>query len=135
MNSGWTKVAALATAFLEGEPDRSPHVIWDSRVSTSIVVRLDQMLIGRPADVPRRTFPDIGVVPGQGGKRRWPQPLHQSWARAYRSWPAQEAGSLLVREIRDQLNRGDYGWMPLPDGGEGRWTIRGVESVLFMDGY
>jgi len=135
MNSGWTKVAALATAFLEGEPDRSPHVIWDSRVSTSIVVRLDQMLVGGAANVSRRTFPGIGVVPGRGGKRLRPQPLQQSWARAYRSWRAQEAGSVLVREIRDLLNRGDYGRMPLPDGGEGRWTIRGVESVLFMDGY
>lgn len=48
MNSGWTKVAAMATAFLEGEPDRAPHVIWDSRVSTAIVWRLDRMLAKIP---------------------------------------------------------------------------------------
>ena len=41
----------------------------------------------------------------------------------------------MVREIRDVLNDGAHECMPLPDGGEGRWTIRGVESVLFMDGY
>ena len=135
MNSGWTKVAALATGFLEGDPERAPHAIWDSRVSTSIVVRLDQMLGNGTANVSRRTFPGIGVVPGRGGTRLRPPPLQQSWARAYGSWAAQEAGSVLVRELRDLLNRGEYGWMPLPDGGEGPWTIRGVESVLFMDGY
>ena len=29
MNSGWSKVAALATAYLEGSPDEAPHVIWN----------------------------------------------------------------------------------------------------------
>lgn len=137
MNSGWTKVAALATAFLEGEGQveggRAPHVIWDSRVSTSIVWRVDRMLGAEQADMPRRAFPRVGAVRGRGGTR--PRRLTHSWAHAYGSWAAQEAGSALVREIRDLLNRGCYGWMPLPDGGEGRWTIRGVESVLFMDGY
>ena len=133
MNSGWTKVAALATAFLEGDAERAPHVIWDSRVSTSIVWRVDQMLRAEQADIPKRAFPRIGAVPGRGGTR--PRRLTHSWAHGYGSWAAQEAGSALVREIRDLLNRGGYGWMRMPGGGEGRWTIRGVESVLFMDGY
>lgn len=42
---------------------------------------------------------------------------------------------VLVGEIRDLLNAGGYPPMPLPDGGEGLWTIHGVGSVLFMDGY
>jgi hypothetical protein len=133
MNSGWTKVAALATAFLEGDLVRAPHVIWDSRVSTSIVWRLDAMLGEEATEVPRRAFPRIGVVAGRGGTR--PRRLQHSWAHAYGSWSAQEAGSALVREIRDLLNGGDFGLMPSSYGGEEPWTIRGVESVLFMDGY
>ena len=54
MNSGWTKVAALATAFLEGDPERAPHVMWDSRVSTAIVPRLDGPLSADPRRARRR---------------------------------------------------------------------------------
>lgn len=133
MNSGWTKVAALATAFLEGDGERAPHVIWDSRVTTAIVSRLDRILRHDQGHIPARAFPRVGVVPGRGGTR--PRRLAHTWAHAYGSWPSQEAGSALVRELRDLLNQGRYGWMPLPHGGERLWTIRGVESVLFMDGY
>jgi hypothetical protein len=133
MNSGWTKVAALATAFLEADRDRAPHVIWDSRVSTAIVWRLDRMLRKAPVVDPRRPFPGLGTVGGRGGTR--PRSLELRWAHPYGRWWGQEAGSALVREIRDVLNEGAHGCMPLPDGGEGPWTMRGVESVLFMDGY
>lgn len=133
MNSGWTKVAAMATAFLEGENGRAPHVIWDSRVSTSIVWRLDRRLAESPGVEPKRSFPGLGVVVGRGGTR--PRRLKLRWAHPYGRWWGQEAGSAMVREIRDVLNAGGHRWMPLPDGGEGKWTIRGVESVLFMDGY
>lgn len=133
MNSGWTKVAAMATAFLEGEVDRAPHVIWDSRVSTSIVWRLDRRLAGSQGADAKRSFPGLGVVAGRGGTR--PRRLDLRWAHPYGRWWGQEAGSAMVREIRDVLNEGGHGWMPLPDGAEGKWTIRGVESVLFMDGY
>lgn len=133
MNSGWTKVAALATSFLEGDEVRAPHVIWDSRVTTTIVSRLDHMLRPDQGHMAARGFPRVGVVPGRGGTR--PRRLAHTWAHAYGSWSSQEAGSALVRELRDLLNEGRYGWMPLPHGGEGLWTIRGVESVLFMDGY
>ncbi len=131
MNSGWTKVAALATAFLEGRPDRAPHVIWDSRVSTSLVWHLEPLVVAASL-TPQHAFPRIGAVPGRGGSR--PRRQQLTWANAYGSWSSQEAGSELVHEIRDVLNHGDYGLMPTPDG-EGPWTIRGVESVLFMDGY
>lgn len=135
MNSGWTKVAALATAFLEGEIERAPHVIWDSRVSTSIVWRIDRMLLAADGADPKRVFPGLGVVPGRDGSGTRPRKLHHRWAHPYRHWWGQDAGSAVVRQIRDVLNEGHYGPMPLPDGGEGQWTIRGVESVLFMDGY
>lgn len=41
----------------------------------------------------------------------------------------------LVRELRDELNAGGYPPLPTPSGGSAPWTIRGVESVWFMDGY
>ena len=132
MNSGWTKVAALATAFLEDEPDGLPHVIWDSRVSTALVSRLEPLLIAAGETDPKRLFPDIGTSPGRGGTR--PRTFKLRWARTYRSWRGQEAGTLLVRELRDLLNR-DHPPMPLPHGEARPWTMRGVESVLFMDGY
>lgn len=132
MNSGWTKVAAFATAHLEDDDgERHPQAIWDSRVATAIVGRLDAQLSG-DAD-PVQLFGAIGTVPGQGGTR--PRPLANRWRSGYGHWSTQVAGSALVRELRDILNRGDYPKMPLPDGGEGAWTTRGVEMVLFMDGY
>jgi hypothetical protein len=140
MNSGWTKVAALATAFLEGEPGRAPRVIWDSRVSTSLVFRLDELLVEEGRADAKRLFPRIGVVPGRGGSRapgraRHPSRLRLRWSHAYGRWSAQDAGSALVRELRDHLNEGGYGPMPTASSATSAWTIRGVESVLFMDGY
>lgn len=132
MNSGWTKVTALATAYLEDQPGAKAHVIWDSRVSTSLVARLDKLLVESNRANPKQIFPQIGPVTGRGGTR--PRTFKLSWSHAYGSWRAQEAGSTLVRELRDILNR-DYDPMPLPDGTSRPWTVRGVESVLFMDGY
>jgi hypothetical protein len=126
-------VAAMATAFLEGERDRAPHVIWDSRVSTAIVWRLDRMLAETRGVEPKRSFPGLGIVGGRGGTR--PRVLRLRWAHPYGRWWGQEAGTSVVREMRDVLNEGAHGLMPLPEGGEGRWTVRGVESALFMDGY
>jgi hypothetical protein len=134
MSSGWTKVAALATAFLEGDPERSPHVIWDSRVSTSLVDRLEPVLVERGLD-PSAVALGIGLVEGQEGAGTRPRPRLLKWPRGSRKWTAQEAGSAFVRRVRDVLNEGGYGRMPLPTGGEGLWTVRGVECVMFMDGY
>lgn len=130
MNSGWTKVAAFATASMEEEVGGRPQAIWDSRVATSIVSRLEQVV---PADVDMAgLFPDVGTVPGRGGTR--PRPLGRKWPSGYRTWRGQVAGSSVVREIRDILNDSRY---PLPksEGGPTRWTTRDVEMVLFMDGY
>ena len=137
MNSGWTKVAAFASNHLEGLPGQHPQVIWDSRVATSITKRLDALLVDVPeAQVPS-CFSRIGRVDiGRGGNR--PAKLKLKWVNGYGSWSAQLAGSQLVAEMRDVLN-GDpekYGKMPLPENGaNGPWTMRGVEMVLFMDGY
>ena len=131
MNSGWTKVAAFATAHAEDDAAGLTHAIWDSRVAASITARLDMLL---PADTdPGTLFPGVGSVPGRGGSR--PRKLSRTWPSGYRSWSGHVAGSRTVRELRDVLNKGAYPKMPLPDGGSGRWTTRGVEMVLFMDGY
>lgn len=131
MNSGWTKVAALATDWLEGKKGRSPQVIWDSRVATSLTWRLDRLLSATGGD-PRKVFPGVGKVAGRGGTR--PRPLLLDWPSGYGSWTGQFAGSALVSEIRDALNRRGI-QMPPPGGERGTWTLRGTEQVLFMDGY
>lgn len=133
MNSGWTKVAAFASACREGQDGGKPQVIWDSRVAASITARLDAQLPAGAA--PESLFPGVGTVPGRGGSR--PRALQRRWPSGYRSWRGQVGGSAVVREMRDHLNDPAQGYprMPLPDGGAGAWTTRGVEMVLFMDGY
>jgi len=139
MNSGWTKVASFATAHLEERPGRHPQTIWDSRVATSMIWRQDRLLTEAGINEPSRFFPDIGTVAGRGGTR--PRVLRLRWPVGYGRWTCQFEGSLLVEEIRDVLNHGarqdsggPYPEMPIPDGGAGLWTIRGVEMVLFCDG-
>jgi len=140
MNSGWTKVAAFGTAHLEGTASRMPQVIWDSRVSTAIIWRLDQLLSAAGLlEIPEQ-LRCIGSVSGRGGSR--PRALHLKWSNGYQSWQCQFAGSRIVARMRDVLNAGarlgasdTYPQMPLPDDGGQAWTVRGTEMVLFMDGY
>jgi hypothetical protein len=135
MNSGWTKVAAFATAHLEDAKGGKPQVIWDSRVATSLISRLQALAPNGDIAHMRTMFPHIGTVPGQGGTR--PRPMLPGWPNGYGKWTSQIHGSALVREMRDVLNeRTDlYPPMPLPGNTSGKWTTRGVEMVLFMDGY
>jgi hypothetical protein len=128
MNSGWTKIAALATG------DR--HVIWDSRVSTSVVRRLDQLIhlsgASGPAGLPA-PYHLIGFVnAGRGGTRPiLSGALNFKWRRGYGSWLAQVAGSCFLRCVRDELNNPEGSWTARTE----PWTLREVEMVLFMDGY
>lgn len=135
MNSGWTKVAAFATAHLEDAEGGKPQVIWDSRVATSLISRLHELAPDGDHAAVRSMFPHIGIVQGQGGTR--PRPTLSGWPNGYRKWTSQIHGSALVREMRDVLNRRAdlYPAMPLPGNTSGKWTTRGVEMVLFMDGY
>ncbi len=146
MSSGWTKVASFAT-----DHTTLPQTIWDSRVSTSIVHRLDAILVdagttpGSPAP-----YRDVMIVPGRGGSR--PRPTHLDWNTAYpyRHWKAHFEGSEIVRDIVKILNTpgGGYPRVPVIQDGNNGWTICGVKSpkasdwdvfsvglVLFMDGY
>jgi hypothetical protein len=140
MNSGWTKVAAFASAVAKknnfARGDVVQIAIWDSRVAASIIRRLDGLM---PAGTdPRRLFPYIGTVPARSGTR--PGRLRLRWPNGYQSWRTEIAGSKLIECIQTVLNtplagRQRYPRMPLPDGGTGSWNTRGVEMVLFMDGY
>ncbi len=139
MNSGWTQIAAYATHFLEGNSKRTPQVAWNSRVATSIISRLDFLLVEVGHSSPEALFPNIGTVPGWGGTR--PRELSLKWPEGYRLWSTQIAASHLVAKMRDVLNSKDdngdllYPKMPIAVGTESEWTVRGVEMVLSSDGY
>ena len=133
MNSGWTKVAAFATAYREGHPVLYPQTIWDSRISTAVVSRLDALLARDGITNPQRLFPGIGYVNGRGGTR--PRVTQLRWPDVYGRWNPHYAGSALVQELRNLLNASDLPGMPVPSGATKPWTIMGVGNVLFMDGY
>lgn len=140
MNSGWTKVASFATTFLEDYEGRYPQVSWNSRISTSIVSRLDFLLVEAGIEDPTQIFPNIGIVSAWGGTR--PRELSLTWPDAYRKWPYQLAASRLVTKLRDHLNTAKddngqrlYPEMPLATGGSGLWTVQGIQQVLSADGY
>jgi hypothetical protein len=140
MNSGWTQIAAYATHFLEENSQRTPHVAWNSRIATSIISRLDFLLVEAGCDSPDKLFPHIGTVPGWGGTR--PREFSLNWPTGYRQWSTQIAASKLITSMRDILNNctdkdGNhvYPRMPLAGGDRGLWTVRGVQMVLSQDGY
>lgn len=135
MNSGWTKVAAFATEHLETQPETLPQVIWDSRVANAVTGRLDTLLHAAGWQEVPEFLADLGTVPGRGGTRGKGNKLQLRWPVAYGRWKSQIAGSQFVRAMRDTLNQQLRIPMPLPDGGQGQWTVRGVEMVLFGDGY
>lgn len=133
MNSGWTKVAAFATAHLgTGKSRASVQVIWDSRVSTSIIRRLDNIFHCAKLTSLPTGYDRIGLVAGRGGTRSKPLGLHFPWKSGYGSWDAQFIGSAFVQEVCECLNKKA---MTPSYGSKSSWTIREVEMVLFGDGY
>lgn len=133
MNSGWTKVAAFAS-----HNTINQQVIWDSRVSVSLVSRLDTLINENQNHL--AYFQDIGYVPGRGGFRQYKlDNLRLNWPNGYRQWAAQIAGSRLVREMVEALNDPQNAYPRMPDLATGdeltEWSSRGVEMVLFGDGY
>ena len=138
MNSGWTWLACFVTA--HRERDGGALAGWNSRVSASLVSRLDFLLVEAGIKEVGERFAHIGTVPGYGGTR--PRQLSLSWPDAYRSWPSQIAVSQLIQQMRDILNnetKADgtlrYRRMPLATGERGAWTVLGVCQVLMGDGY
>ncbi|AOE49771.1 hypothetical protein [Kangiella sediminilitoris] len=140
MNSGWSFLASAATSYLDGEEGRLPMVWWCSRVASSIISRLDFLLAEAGVESLDKRFPDIGTVPGYGGTR--PRQYTLGWPEGYRSWKTQIAASNLVQEMvkvlnseRDKNGNRLYSRMPLANGSHGDWTVQGVQTVLFADGY
>jgi len=140
MNSGWTLLASFATHWLNSVEGRTPMVCWNSRVATSVISRLDFLMVEAGLDNPAERFPGIGLIPGIGGTR--PRQYSLDWPDGYRSWKTQVAASEFVNKMVYWLNNEKnadgtlkYKPMPIPTGGSARWTMQGVQLVLFADGY
>lgn len=137
MDSGWTKVAAFGTAWLE-DANRSPQIIYDSRVAAGLIRNVEKAILTQWAGWPDH-FKDylqdqLRWVPGRDANKL--RSLQLRWKSGYKKWEPQFFGSLLVRLMRDALNAQPerYGLMP-SEKGEHPWTMRGVEMVMFMEGY
>jgi hypothetical protein len=142
MNSGWTKVAAFSSEYVEADGG-NPQVIFDSRVAASLLTRLDEILVDAPDGVrPASYLPyeltALGYVPGRGGTRNknGRRDHRLQWPNRYQRWDAQFSASKLVNAMRRHLNENlqKYGPMPFSPYPDSRWSTRGVEMVLFMDG-
>ncbi|WP_223668891.1 hypothetical protein [Kangiella shandongensis] len=140
MNSGWSFLASAATSHLDDKEGRLPMVWWSSRVASSVISRLDFLLAEAGVTALGQRFNDIGTVPGYGGTR--PRQFSLQWPEGYRSWKSQIAASKLVQQIatilntdKDEQGNRRYQAMPLAGGGVSDWTVQGVQTVLFADGY
>lgn len=140
LDSAWTKLAAISTDWL-GADGRYPQVIFDSRVSVSLLEAIDVVCAADPRLTGQRDLlqkQGLGYVPGRGGNRpaRVEQLREAGWRSGYGRWSAQFAASALVSQIVASLNaNAEFEKMPTQKGGSAAWTTRGVEMVLFMNGY
>lgn len=140
MNSGWSLLASFATHWLNRQEGRTPMICWNSRAATSILSRLDFLMVEAGHDSLAGRFPNLGTVPGWGGTR--PRELTLSWPDGYRSWKSAFAASRFVDLMVHCLNETKkkdgslkYAQMPIPTGGRAPWSMQGVQLVLFSDGY
>jgi hypothetical protein len=140
MNSGYSKVASFATAFLDGilSNGLTAQVIFDSRVAASLTFRLDRILQTQfPGISPESMFPALGTLVAASSSGTRPRDLQLTWQDGYKMWWAQYGATQCVARIRDILNdkTSVYPAMPGVDDSSVNWTLRGVEAVLFKDGY
>ncbi len=140
MNSGWTYLASMASASREGLEGYLPLISWNSRCSSSVISRLDFLLVEAGIESLGERFPGIGTIPGWGGTR--PREYSLDWPSAYRSWDSIISAGALAQKIKHFLNtetdaKGKLKYQPMPMAGgkTGPWTTRGVQLVLFFDGY
>ena len=140
MDSGWTKVAAFSTDRLE-EAGGMPQAIYDSRVANALIRNVEKLyeqdksewlLVLQPI-----LHQHLRRIRGRGGGGTRNQPYKMNWKLGFGRWDAQYFVSFLVRMMRDVLNEkaNQYDPMPMPGAPSRAWTTRGVEMVLFMDGY
>lgn len=140
MNSGWSYLAAVCTDYLNDQVGRLPMATWNSRIAASVISRLDFLLAEAGVTELADRFEGIGTIPGWGGTR--PRQYSLDWPNGYRSWKTQVRASRLIGQMAYILNNDEtpdgqrkYPQMPLAAGGTGDWTVRGVQGVLFGDGY
>lgn len=132
MDSGWTKVASFATYGL----NENEQTIWDSRVSTAVVDRIDSVL--KTTQLKPNPFQELSVVESKREAGTRPRDLSFEWPSTKCTWTAHFNGSAIVRQIVQILNskNGGYPGMPCLNTGMTRpWDVFGVGMVLFMDGY
>lgn len=141
LDSAWTKLAAISTAWLANDGEQHPQIIYDSRVSVSLLRAIDAVCA---QDASLHIARDqlkargLGYVIGRGGNRMKEREIiiANRWPRGYKKWQSQFAASELVAEMVKVLNSvHTIGRMPAANGKSLAWTTRGVEQVLFMDGY
>lgn len=140
MDSAWTKLAAFSTAWLESNTERPPHIIYDSRVSVALLERIDEAtLIDSDLSIlkTRMIFSGLGYIPGQGGNRLKRVELlkQKKWRNGYKSWSSQFISSKLVDAIVYELNHNSSYNKMIYKNKSFDWSPRGVEMVLFMEGY
>ncbi|WMS88021.1 hypothetical protein [Pleionea litopenaei] len=140
MNSGWSYLASMVASNCQPSPNSPTLISWNSRCSASVISRLDFLLVEAGIETLHDRFPNIGIVPGWGGTR--PREYTLDWPSAYRSWPAMFAAGRLVETMVNYLNtavdsdgKPKFASMPLAGGQTAPWTARGVQLVLFSDGY
>jgi len=102
MNSGWSLLASFATSWLNEEADQVPLVYWNSRIATSVVSRLDFLLVEAGYENLENRFESLGTIPGIGGTR--PRELSLQWPDGYRSWKSVIAASRFINLMVDCLN-------------------------------
>ena len=147
MNSGWTKVAALASMG-DCNPPTAHQSIWDSRMSTSIIHRLD--MLGTTPSIWKNIAGKLEfsasylTTSGRGGTRTGMRIFKNFTPKKNQltTWESHFWGSQLVREIVDILNTPSCGYPPMPFYDTSKrttiakeWDVWGAGMVLFMDGY
>jgi hypothetical protein len=141
LDSAWTKLAAFSTASISKSFDRSPQVIFDSRVSVSLLELIDSACANETKFLELRRLylsRGLGYIPGRGGNRlaRINTLRSHGWKSAYGKWTAQFIASNLVSNIVTAINSTALiDQMPTQTGINSHWDTRGVEKVLFMHGY
>jgi hypothetical protein len=136
MTAKWSRVAALASEGLSNQLTG-----WDSRIATSVVWRLDQILAANDLSPDRfEAFEYLRIPLATGGSR--PRKTHFRWLTGFNvikdaDWVRLMVISDFVQEILAALNdpANKIPRMPMTDGGEGDWDMLGLNLVLYMDGF
>jgi hypothetical protein len=131
MNSSYTKIAAI---FGYGQN----NTIWDSRVSTSLCLRLACLIsdLNIPPKDANLLFPNLGYIPGLSHrvKRRLGE-IQRYWPNVYQSWEGHFAGAKVLTRISELLCQRPEIKCPTftDDIDAGKWTRWKVNMVFFSD--